>query len=100
MGDGSVTKARIGFSSVTADSSITIQLEVSSEPGYDYAFVSNLDNPDATYSNGYSTRISGTESTTVTIPVPTAGSHFIDIGYRKDGSLTGGSDCAWFKVVE
>jgi hypothetical protein len=102
IGNSSVTKARISFTSNVANASITIQLEVSSEENYDYAFISTLDNTNATYESGYYTGslISGTRSVTVTIPVPTAGSHFIDVGYRKDGSQIGGSDCAWFKVLE
>jgi hypothetical protein len=102
----STTKERVSFTSIGANASITIQLDVSSESGYDYAFISTLDNPNATYNSGvYTDSISGGTSSspvtvTVTIPVPTAGSHFIEIGYRKDYSVNGGSDCAWFKVIE
>jgi fibronectin type 3 domain-containing protein len=97
---GSVTKARISFTS-TANASITIQLDVSSESD-DRAFISQLDNASATYQSGYysGSRISGITSVTVTIPVTSAGSHFIDIGYGKDGSATSGSDCAWFTVIQ
>jgi hypothetical protein len=100
IGDNSVTKARVSFTA-TDNAFITIQLDVSSQPNndgaldYDWAFISILDNGSATGS-----RISGEQSITVTIPVPTAGSHFVDIGYRKDGGGSGGSDCAWFKIVE
>jgi hypothetical protein len=96
-----VTKLRVSFTSGT-NGVIKIQLDVSSEQGYDYAFISTLDNASATYDNGYFTgsRISGTATVTVSIPVPTAGSHFIDIGYQKDSADSGGSDCAWFRVVE
>jgi hypothetical protein len=99
--NSTTTKERVTFTAETG-ANITVQLEVSSESGYDYAFISTLDNGSATYSSGYFTgsRISGTTSVTVSIPVPTAGSHFIDICYRKDSSGTGGSDCAWFTVVE
>ncbi|MDR0709374.1 MAG: hypothetical protein LBF77_04840 [Spirochaetaceae bacterium] len=102
IGDNTVTKARVSFISNTADTSITIQLDVSSESGYDFAFISTLDNDSAAYDNGYYTdgRISGGQSVTVTIPVPTAGSHFVDIGYRKDSSVSNGSDCAWFMVIQ
>ncbi|MDR0411572.1 MAG: InlB B-repeat-containing protein, partial [Treponema sp.] len=84
IGDYDTTKSRISFTSTTANASITIQLDVSSESGYDYAFISQLDNASATYDSGYYTgsRISGEDSVTITIPVPTAGDHFIDIGYR------------------
>jgi uncharacterized repeat protein (TIGR02543 family) len=101
IGYGEVTKARVSFTSTVVDASITIQLDVSSESGCDYAFISTLDNASATYSSGYYTdsRISGEQSVTVTIPVPSPGDHFIDIGYWKDGSVNNGSDCAWFKVT-
>ena len=100
IGHDTVNKLRVGFTSTAANQVITIQLDVSSEQGYDYAFISALDNADATYSSGYYTRISGTTSETVSIPVPSAGSHFVDIGYRKDNSGSAGFDCAWFKVLE
>jgi hypothetical protein len=102
IGDNGATKSRVSFTSDTANASITIQLDVSSESGYDFAFISGLDNANATFNSGYypDSRISGADSVTVTIPVPTAGSHFIDIGYRKDSGLSSGSDCAWFKVIE
>jgi fibronectin type 3 domain-containing protein len=102
IGHGAATKARVSFTSTVSNASIIIQLDVSSEPLFDYAFISTLDNRDATYNSGYysGSRISGTDSVTVTIPVPTPGSHFIEVGYRKDGAGSDGSDCAWFKVVQ
>jgi hypothetical protein len=102
IGNSITTKTRVNFTSNVSNASITIQLDVSSEAGYDYAFISTLDNPNATHDNGYypNSCISGTNSTTVTITVPAPGLHFIDIGYRKDGSYTSGSDCAWFKVTQ
>jgi uncharacterized repeat protein (TIGR02543 family) len=101
IGNDGITKARINFTS-TAGASITIQLDVSSESGYDWAFISTLDNSSATYDSGYfaDSRISGTNSVTITIPVSTAGDHFIDIGYQKDYMSNDGSDRAWFKVVQ
>jgi hypothetical protein len=102
INDGSVTKMRVSFTSNSANASITIQLDVSSYSswGGDYAFISQLDTASATYDGDYYSRIYGTNSTTVTIPVPTAGSHFVDIGYRKDSSMSSGSDCAWFTVIQ
>jgi uncharacterized repeat protein (TIGR02543 family) len=101
ISDNGVTKSRISFTSNVANTSITIQLDVSSEEGFDFAFISELDNASASYYGGYynGSLISGTQSVSVTIPVPTVGSHFIDIGYRKDGSQSSGSDCAWYKVT-
>jgi hypothetical protein len=97
---GEEARTRVGFISESSDASITIQLDVSSEAGCDFAFIGALDNPAAAYDGGYYARISGTDSVTVTIPVSTAGSHFIDIGYKKDGGTADGSDCAWFQVIE
>jgi uncharacterized repeat protein (TIGR02543 family) len=96
-----VTKARVSFTG-TAGASITIQLSVSSESGYDYAFIGELDNDSATHTSGFypGSAISGAQTVTLEIPIPTAGSHFIDIGYEKDGSQSIGSDCAWFTVLE
>jgi hypothetical protein len=101
IGDSSVTKSRVSFTATQANASIVIWLDVSSESGCDYAFISELDNAGATYDNGFysGSRISGTISAPITIPIPTTGSHFVDIGYRKDGSVNTGSDCAWYKVI-
>jgi hypothetical protein len=100
IGDSSTTKARVRFTSTAPDAIITIALDVASNSGS--AFISTLDNAAATDSSGYFTnsRISGTDSVTIAIPVPAAGSHFVDIGYSKSSSGGDGSDCAWFKVVE
>jgi uncharacterized repeat protein (TIGR02543 family) len=96
-----LTKARISFTS-TADVSITILLKVVSEQDYDWAFVSELDSTDATANSGYfaGSRISGNTSVTLTIPIASAGDHFIDIGYSKDGGNSVSSDCAWFTVTQ
>jgi uncharacterized repeat protein (TIGR02543 family) len=100
--DNSATKARVSFTSKTADASIIILLAVSSESGYDYAFIGELDNASAAYNSGFypGSVISGETSVTITIPVSSSGDHFIDIGYRKDPASSSGSDCAWFKVIE
>jgi hypothetical protein len=102
ISDNSATKTRVSFASAATNANITIQLDVSSESGYDYAFISTLDNASATYNGGYysGSRISGTTSITVAIPVSTVGSHFIDIGFQKNNGGNSGSDCAWFKVIE
>jgi TolB-like protein len=100
--DGSMTKMRVSFTSTVPNASIIIQLDVSSESGCDFAFISTLDNPAATYDAGYYTdsRISGSTTKTVTIPVPVPGNHSIYIGYGKDRSVSDGSDCAWFTVIQ
>jgi hypothetical protein len=48
--------------------------------------------------------ISGTDYTStprvITITVPSAGDHFIEIGYSKDHIASNGQDCAWFEIVD
>jgi hypothetical protein len=86
------TKMRVNFTSTVANASITILLEVSGGSNNYYAFISTLDNGSATVSSGYysGSQINGTTSVPVTIPVPAAGNHFIDICFY-NGSLGSGS---------
>jgi fibronectin type 3 domain-containing protein len=95
-----VTKERITFTS-TANATLVIQLDVSSEAGHGHAFIGQLDNDSATPFSGYyaGSLITGTASKMIVIPVSSPGSHYIDIGYNKDANIDTGSDCAWFKVV-
>ena len=98
-----ITKTRVNFTSTAANQVIRIQLFVSSMLESGYAFISRLDDSYATSSGNYYTgsRISGNTGVTVSIPVPSEGSHFVDIGYQKDSTQqTAGFDCAWFRVLE
>ncbi|MDR1949003.1 MAG: hypothetical protein LBQ38_06410 [Spirochaetaceae bacterium] len=99
IGDSGVTKTRFSFTA-SAGAVLHINLTVSSEDGYDYAFIGPLDTS-ATY-DSYSNlaSISGTDSRTVTVNISTAGTHWIEIGYRKDSTTSGGSDCAWVEIME
>jgi hypothetical protein len=100
IGHDNTTKMRVNFTSTVPNTSITVLLKVSSELDGDYAFIGKLDNASATPGNCYpGSPISGTTSIPVTIPVPSAGNHFIDIGYSKDETVAFDSDCAWFMVI-
>jgi hypothetical protein len=102
IGHSNTTKMRVTFTSTVANAKITILLKVSSSSAYyeDRAFIGKLDDASATPGNCYpGSLISGTTSIPLTIPVPSAGDHFIDIGYSKDSDFTAGSDCAWFTVI-
>jgi hypothetical protein len=95
-GHSGQTSMRINFTAI-AGATLTIQLDVSSESGYDYAFINPLDEYSSTsYYSG--SRISGQSSTTVNMLIPTAGNHAVNIWYIKDSSGSADSDCAWFKV--
>jgi hypothetical protein len=93
------TVTRYNFTSTGSNISLLIQLDVSSEYDCDFAFVGNLDST-ASITDYYYDRISGNTSKTITISVPTAGNHFVEIGYGKDGSDSAGSDCAWFTIEQ
>ncbi|MDR1398919.1 MAG: hypothetical protein LBJ41_03245 [Treponema sp.] len=97
IGHSQTTKCRVNFTSTGSNNQLVIALTVSSESNYDFAFVGALDST-ASYSS-YFDRISGTLTKTITISVPNPGSHFVEIGYGKDGSQYSGSDCAWFRIV-
>jgi len=96
--DNGFTKNRINFTTSQSNQVITIFLKVSSEAGYDFALVGLLDNPNLSRTSNYSDRISGTAEKYISINVTTAGSHYIDIGYAKDGSQSTGQDCAWYSI--
>jgi hypothetical protein len=99
---GSMTKARVSFTSHIANASVTIQLRVNSSIS-NFAFISTLDNAAATSSGGYysGSRISRINSVSITIPVPSPGDHFIDIGFQTGAnySSSGSDDGAWFTVT-
>jgi hypothetical protein len=105
ISSGTVTRARVNFTSTAPNQDITIQLDVSSAIdnddyiNYDGAFISNLDTADATTTSDDYWSISDTQSVTVRIPVPDVGTHFVDIGYQRGGMNFADSDCAWFKVL-
>jgi hypothetical protein len=96
IGHNKATEATLSFMSIGDNASLTIQLAVSSEQDGDFAYISKLDDS-AEYPGS---RISGTDSVSITIPVPTAGTHWVRVVYEKNGSQNAGSDCAWFRVIE
>ena len=85
---------------------VVIEIGSSSEKSYDWCYVGKLDNSSPSYDSNYLDRISGytTGSSnpifkTVTINVAKAGTHFLIIGYSKDGSGSYGNDCGYFRLV-
>lgn len=85
---------------------VVIEIGSSSENNFDWCYVGNLDNSSPSYNNNYLDRISGYIGSSysptfkkVTINVAKAGTHFLIIGYRKDGSGSSGKDCGYFRLV-
>ncbi len=100
IGHNEITKSRISFTTTANNATLVIQIKVSSESGYDFCLVGLLDNNAVTRDSNYTDRISGETTKTVSINVPTAGSHYIEIAYAKDVSQVSGSDCCFYKVLE
>jgi fibronectin type 3 domain-containing protein len=99
IGNSATTKTRYTFTT-SGEATMTINLYASSESGSDYAFVGNLNTSASMYS--YYDRISGsTYAATpkvISINIPYAGTHYIEIGYGKNVLGSSGSDCAWFEI--
>jgi hypothetical protein len=96
IGNFQTTITRYNFTTAGANTSLVINLDISSQNGSDYALVGNLDSPVSR--NSYYGFSSGSVSKTITILVPSTGSHFVEISYDKDSSGSSGSDCAWFTI--
>jgi hypothetical protein len=94
IGNYQTTKNRYNFISTSANTSLVIHLNVSlSYSNYNIAFVGYLDDSTAN-SSYYFAATSNSE--TITIPVPTAGSHFVQIGFYATNS--NGPPYAWFTI--
>jgi hypothetical protein len=98
IGANGQTTMRVNFTA-TAGSTLTIQLDVSSDLGGDYAYIGKLDSSGV---SDYitSSRISGDKTTMVDISVSAAGNHFVNIWYVKDNyGFDYNLDFARFKVI-
>jgi hypothetical protein len=98
IGNNGFTKNRISFATSQPNQEITIYLKVSSETNYDFALVGQADNPNLSRTANYTDRISGETEKEISVNIPGAGEHYIEIGYGKDGSANGRQDCAWYSV--
>lgn len=101
QGDSS-SKGRFNFNITNEDQKIRITYLQSSEMGYDYGVIGNIDEvlSNDTNTSGYKTlqNISNTTPQEVIIDNIGIGSHFIEIKYRKDASVDSGTDTLQVKV--
>lgn len=101
----SVSTLKCEFTTPYDNIDVVIEIGSSSEKNYDWCYVGELDSYGSSYDSNYLDRISGRQSNnnplfkTVTINVAKAGTHFLIIGYRKDGSGSYGDDCGYFRLV-
>ena len=96
-GTSSDVVKKITFETLYNNVTVTLNIVSSSERNYDIAYACGLDGP-----SGYSKakyKISGNnQSITCEYVVPTKGSHWIYIGYRKDYSGNQYNDCGYFSI--
>lgn len=91
------TWAKIIFRTYVANTVITVKITASSEASYDWGYVCGLDKAYST--SDYLARVSGTDSRTVEITVPTMGEHYFYVGYTKDGSGDNNNDNAVVNIM-
>ena len=94
---GTSTWAKISFRTYVANTVITVKITASSEARYDWGYVCGLDKAYST--SDYLARVSGTDSRTVEITVPTMGEHYFYVGYTKDRSGDNNNDNAVVNIV-
>lgn len=95
----STYKQRVSFTTRRANQMIHIEIDVSSEQNYDKGIVEALD---MSYhmDNEHAWTGSGVTNAVVDIAVPTAGSHFVEIVYTKDGSGNSNEDRVKFRMLD
>lgn len=95
----STYKQRVSFTTRRANQMIHIEIDVSSERNYDKGIVEALD---TSYhmDNEHAWTGSGVTNAVVDIAVPTAGSHFVEIVYTKDGSGSSNEDRVKFRMLD
>ena len=96
-GSSSDVVKKITFETFKNNVTVTLNIVSSSEGNFDFAYACELDGPSG-YSNA-KYKISGyNKSITCEYVVPTKGSHWIYIGYRKDSSSNSYNDCGYFSI--
>lgn len=98
----SYSLCRVSFT-FDSEKTITLRLINYAESSYDYGIIGNWDTPMSLSNSADSGRWSGSGQQSPTpvdlsLTVP-AGSHFIDIKYRKDGSVDSGNDSLQFMLI-
>lgn len=96
--DSATYKSRVTFTTSCDNQVINLLLTVSSEAGRDFGMVCPVD-AGYTADGPFLWRESGDAQTVLNLVVPTAGSHFIDIVYRKDAMGKAGGDFLKYRVI-
>lgn len=95
-----ISTNRLTFTTSKPNQLLAIELWASSESGFDFVLVGKLDTEGLTRTANYFDRISGDEvKKVVYLPIPTAGTHFVDVAYAKDSSNERFNDCGRYRIV-
>ena len=84
------------------NSIVYLEMNASSESGYDFGIISALDDSYTTSPRNitsYIAKISGTQTFTKYLQIASAGTHTVYVYYTKDGSGTANSDCITFRTL-
>lgn len=88
---------KITFETLKDNVTVTLNIVSSSEQRFDFAYASDLDGPSG-YNNAKYEISGNNQSITHEYVIPTKGSHWIYIGYKKDSSGDYYNDCGYFNI--
>lgn len=95
-----ITTNRISIVTTKPNQMIAIEIWAQSEANFDFVLVGKLDTEGLTRTANYLDRVSGPNAKKVVyLPIPTAGTHFVDIAYAKDQSNDLHGDCGHYRIV-
>ena len=96
-GGGKDVVKKITFETLKDNVTVTLNIVSSSEADWDFSYACDLDGTYG-YSNAKYKMSGNNKSIACKYVVPTKGSHWIYIGYRKDGSGNYYNDCGYFSI--
>ena len=96
-GNSSDVFKKITFETLKDNVTVTLNIVSSSEDRFDFAYACDLDGTSG-YSNAKYKMSGNNKSIVCKYVVPTKGSHWIYIGYRKDDSGSYYNDCGYFSI--
>ena len=97
IGQPSYTKtSKISFTTTQDNVNISFKIKSSSESGFDYVYLTEIDSTNTQYNSSIVNKVSGNGTEKVVdYTVQKAGYHYIYVCYRKDGSGNSYNDCGY-----
>lgn len=95
-----ITTNRITIVTTKPNQMLALEIWAQSETNFDFVLVGKLDTEGLSRGANYLDRVSGPDAKKVVyIPIPTKGTHFVDVAYAKDQSNSLNGDCGRYRVV-